>query len=122
MLVKRAPEVPSIAVRRLKPTLVFAQAKKEAPKAKSLKEIKFGAAVESADLERKLGQALKHLEKGHPVKCSLQAKYREVRAKRRDLRNSATKPSNSGRPSIIWAAEPRPHVPQGPPSLDIRQT
>ena len=51
---------------------------KEQPKAKPLKETKFGAAVETADLERKLAQTMSHLAKGHPVKCTLMARRREL--------------------------------------------
>ncbi|GMH53636.1 hypothetical protein TL16_g01496 [Triparma laevis f. inornata] len=42
------------------------------------KEIKFGAAVETGDFDRKIAQLIKHLEKGHSVKVTIMAKKREM--------------------------------------------
>ncbi|GMH47538.1 hypothetical protein TrVE_jg4885 [Triparma verrucosa] len=42
------------------------------------KEIKFGAAVEQGDFNRKIEQLIKHLTKGHSVKVTIMAKKREM--------------------------------------------
>jgi len=79
-LLKSTPVVKAVDYNRM----MYAKKKREKelaksqPKAKPLKEIKFGAAVEANDLERKLAQTMLHLSKGHPVKCTLTARKREL--------------------------------------------